>query len=118
MNRPTYDVVDGSEVQPSPEGIGSVASSPVAEFRISIVAPVEAGDSVGSDRAEGNVTSRIRWRTPESLRTKADASSGWSAAAAAREATKRRATNTALVHVVGSAHTYRCRREATRPHVL
>ena len=104
MNRPTYDVADWSPVHPSPEGIVRVARSPVAELRTSTVAPVEAGDPVGSVRAEGAVTSRIRWRTPESLRTRADASSGWSAAVAARDAT-RRLTASARVHVVGGAHT-------------
>jgi hypothetical protein len=105
MKRPTYDVADWSEVQPSPEGIESAARSPVAEFRTSTVAPVEAGDPVGSVRAEGAVTSRIRWRAPESLRTRADASSGWSAAVAARDATRRRLTATARINVVGGAHT-------------
>jgi hypothetical protein len=104
MKRPTYDVADGSEVQPSPDGIESVARSP-AELRTSTVAPVETGDPVGSVRADGAVTSRIRWRTPESLKTNADASSGWSAAVAPGGASRRRPIAIALVHVVGRAHT-------------
>ena len=116
MKRPTYDVAAESVFQPSPDGIESVARSPV-ELRISTVAPVEAGDPVGSVNADGAVTSRIRWRTPESFRTRADASRGCSAAVAATGASRRRPAASALVHIVERAHTRRCRREATGPHL-
>jgi hypothetical protein len=78
MKRPTYEyaVPASLEAHPSPAGIGRTALSPLAEFRISIVAPVSVGSAPGSSSNDGAVTSRRRWRVPESFMASTDASSG------------------------------------------
>ncbi len=77
-NRPTYEYIvpEPLDDHPSPGGTVRVASSPLLGFRISMLPPLADGRALGSTRLLGAVNRRRRWRAPESLSTRTDASSG------------------------------------------